>query len=39
MYKMWRHKCFLYCDSLNDLKSLATFGVEDFIVTECYSFE
>lgn len=30
---------FFYCDSLNDLKSLATFGVEDFIVTECYSFE
>lgn len=30
---------FFYCDSLNDLKSLATFGVGDFIVTECYSFE
>lgn len=30
---------FFYCDSLNDLKSLVTSGVEDFIVTECCSFE
>ena len=30
---------FFYCDSLNGLKSLTAFGVEDFIVTECYSFE
>lgn len=30
---------FFYCNGLNDLKSLATFGGEDFIVIECYSFE
>lgn len=30
---------FFYCSSLNGLKSLATFGGEDFIVTEIYSFE
>lgn len=30
---------FFYCQSLNGLKSLATFGCEDFIVTEVYSFE
>lgn len=27
---------FFYCHSLNDLKSLATFGGEDFIVIDCY---
>lgn len=30
---------FFYCQSLNGLKSLATFGCEDFIVTEINSFE
>lgn len=30
---------FFYCNSLNELKSLATFGNQDFIVTEIYSFE
>lgn len=30
---------FFYCNSLNGLKSLATFGCEDFIVTEINSFE
>lgn len=30
---------FFYCHSLNGLKSLATFGGEDFIVTEINSFE
>lgn len=30
---------FFYCHSLNGLKSLATFGVEDFIMTEVYNFE
>ena len=30
---------FYYCHSLNGLKSLATFGCEDFIVTEINSFE
>lgn len=29
---------FYYCDSLNDLKSLCDFGVEDFIVTDVYEF-
>lgn len=29
---------FFYCDSLNDLQSLAEYGKTDFIVTECYSF-
>lgn len=29
---------FFYCDSLNDLHSLAEQGKEDFIVTECYGF-
>ena len=29
---------FFYCNSLNELKSLTTFGVEDFIVTEINSF-
>lgn len=30
---------FFYCNSLNGLKSLATFGGEDFIVTEINGFE
>lgn len=30
---------FFYCSSLNGLKSLATFGGEDFIVTEINSFK
>lgn len=30
---------FFYCSSLNGLKSLATFGGEDFIVTEVYGYE
>lgn len=30
---------FFYCSSLNGLKSLTTFGNEDFIVTDIYSFE
>lgn len=30
---------FFYCNSLNGLKSLATFGGEDFIVTEINCFE
>lgn len=30
---------FFYCNSLNELKSLATFGSQDFIVTEIYSFD
>lgn len=30
---------FFYCGSLNGLKSLATFGGEDFIVTEVYDYK
>lgn len=30
---------FFYCSSLEGLKSLTTFGGEDFIVTEIYGFE
>lgn len=30
---------FFYCQSLNGLKSLAAFGVEDFIITEINNFE
>ncbi len=29
---------FYYCDSLNDLKSLCEFGVNEFILTEVYEF-
>lgn len=29
---------FFYCDSLAGLKSLTTFGVEDFIITDCLAF-
>ena len=28
-----------YCQSLSGLKSLATFGCEDFIITEIYNFQ
>lgn len=30
---------FFYCNSLNELKSLAAFGNQDFIVTEIYIFK
>ena len=29
---------FFYCESLSDLKSLADYGKEDFIITECIEF-
>ena len=29
---------FFYCKSLSDLKSLADYGKEDFIVTGCINF-
>lgn len=28
-------KIFFYCDGIEDLKSLAVFGVEDFVITSC----
>lgn len=28
-------KVFFYCNGIEDLKSLAEFGVEDFIITDC----
>lgn len=31
-------RVFFYCDSLSDLKSLADYGMEDFILTACYRF-
>lgn len=30
---------FFYCDSLNDLLSLAEYGNADFIITECYGYK
>ena len=32
-------KIFYYCNSHNDLKSLAGDGMEDFIITDIYSFD
>lgn len=31
-------KIFFYCAGLSDLKSLTEYGMEDFIITECYRF-
>ena len=30
---------FFYCDTLEDMKSLAEIGCEDFYIADCYSFE
>lgn len=30
---------FYYCDSISDLKSLAEYGGEDFILVECFRFD